>query len=131
MALTQARGFAAHTGRRYGDFTRGRPVDVLTQPSAFGAHTHGRYGSFVNKTPSTPPERRILTQLRTFGAHTGQRYGSFANKTPFIPPAPTAPIGGRRIQLPFALIDELRFQRLDEDDLLLIIAAQIASNSIH
>lgn len=105
---------------------------ALTQLRSFGAHTGGRYGSFADKG-AQPEPRPVgkLTQLRAFGAHTGQRYGLF-DKTPPIPPVPpSGPIGVRRVQLPFALIDELRFQRLDEDDILLIIAAQIASNSIH
>lgn len=105
---------------------------ALTQLRSFGAHSGGRYGSFAEKGGPQPRPVGKLTQLRAFGAHTGQRYGQFGNKVPPIPPVPpSGPIGVRRVQLPFALIDELRFQRLDEDDILLIIAAQIASNSIH
>lgn len=104
---------------------------AFTQLRSFGAHSGKRYGSFAEKGGPQPRPVSKLTQLRAFGAHAGQRYGLF-DKTPPIPPVPpSGPIGARRIQLPFALVDELRFQRLDEDDILLIIAAQIASNSIH
>ena len=133
MALTQARGYAAHTGRRYGNFNRGRSVDALTQPSAFGSHTHTRYKSFAGKATSGPQHPvGKLTQLRAFGAHTGQRYGAFSGRVPPIPPVPPSqPIGGRRIQLPSAFIDQLRLQRIDEDDILLIIAAQISTGQLY
>jgi hypothetical protein len=52
-------------------------------------------------------------------------------KPPAPAPAPQ-PVGfGRRIPLPQALIGELALRRIDEDDVLLLLAAQIASGQIH
>lgn len=125
MALTQARGYAAHTGRRYGEFARGRPVEQLTQPSAFGPHTHGRYGTFAGKTPSTPPVRRAVTQLRAFGGHSGQRYGAFA-KTPSGPV-----IRPGIVIVPDNVLTAQRRKLLQRDEVLLMIAAAIATGVIH
>lgn len=132
MALTQARSFGAHSGKRYGSFLRGdHPVDKLTHARAFGAHTGQRYSTFGDKGASPHPVGK-LTQLRAFGVHTGQRYGSFSRIAPPVPPTPPSqPTGARRIQLPPAFIDQLRLQRIDEDDILLIIAAQISTGQLH
>lgn len=104
---------------------------ALTQLRSFGAATGGRYGSFAEKGGPQPRPVGKITQLRAFGAHAGQRYGQFSRVPPVPPVPPPGPISGRRIQLPFALVDQLRLQRMDEEDILLIIAAQIASHSIH
>lgn len=134
MALTQARAFGAGTGGRYGSFAgRGagaHPVDALTQARASGPHTGARYGSFAGKDGSAHPVSR-LTQARSFGQQTGRRYGSFAGRTgPGPAPTPSpGPIG--RMALPPRLVDELRLRRIEEDDVLLIIAAQIAAGLLH
>lgn len=48
-------------------------------------------------------------------------------------PAPSpAPIGSpRRVQLPPALVNELALRRIDEDDVLLLLAWQIAAGLVH
>jgi hypothetical protein len=65
---------------------------ALTQARAFGAHSGRRYGSFSGKGSSHPVGR--LTQARAFGAHTGMLYGSFAGRSPVVPPPAPARRGG-------------------------------------
>lgn len=131
-AITQARAAAAHTGGRYGSFA-GRdagshPVVPLTQARASGAHTGRRYGSFDGRAA----QNGRITQARAFGPHTGRRYGSFDGRPEYLPPTP-GPIpgpglsGGRRIHVPPALLDDLRQRLIDEDELLLLMAAFMAA----
>lgn len=50
------------------------------------------------------------------------------------PPAPApAPVAGvpRRVRLPQALVDELALRRIDEDDVLLLLAWQISAGLVH
>lgn len=99
MALTQARGYAAHTGRRYGSFARG------VQP---GQHPVGK-----------------LTQARTHGAHTGKRYGAFTRG------AEPAPIRPGIVILPDRVLTAQRRKLLQRDEVLLMIAAAIATGVVH
>jgi hypothetical protein len=95
------------------------PVGALTQPRAFGAFVGGRYGDFEREVAPAPPTR--ITQVRAFGAFTGARYGSFAGRTATQPPVVVHPVrGGGRVNFARPI------QRNDQDDVLLLIAAQIA-----
>lgn len=105
---------------------------AITQARAFGAGTGGRYGSFAGRIPARTVD--TLTQTRASGAHTGGRYGSFAGRAPTAPPpapapAPIGPIGSMR--LPPHLAISLRHRLIEEDDVLLLMAAQISGLNIH
>ena len=118
MALTQARAFGAHAGRRYGSFAgkavEAHPVDRLTQARAFGAHAGARYGSFEGRGGAGSHPVGRLTQLRAFGAHAGARYGSFAGRGATEPP--TGGGGGTSFVLPPNWRELLRERRIEEDD---------------
>lgn len=96
MALTQARGYAAHTGRRYGSFARGvqREVGKLTQPRTHGAHTGKRYGAFIKGSPPTPVRPGIVI-------------------------------------VPDNVLTAQRRKLLQRDEVLLMIAAAIATGVVH
>lgn len=100
---------------------------AISQARGFGAHTGRRYGSFADKTVERPVHR--LTQVRAFGAHTGRRYGAFDGRTPVGPPVVIVG-GGGVVQIPPDLRRALRLRLIHEDDLLLIlIASQFAKRT--
>lgn len=89
----------------------------LTQPRAFGAFTGQPYGAFDGRG-GRPVGR--LTQLRSFGAFTGGRYGSFEGRVSITPPVIHPDRGGGVVMFARPV------RKQEQDDLLLLIAAQIA-----
>lgn len=127
MATTQLRAFGAATGGRYGSFAAksqtNHPVDVLTQARSHAAFTGKRYGSFDKYTGPHPVGR--LTQARTHGAFTGKRYGQFTRGE-----EPT-PIRPGIIIVPDNVLTAQRRKLLQRDEVLLMIAAAIATGVVH
>ena len=135
MALTQARSAGAFTAGRYGSFAaKGggeHPVDVLTQSRTHGGFTGKRYGSFAGR--AVGHSVGTLTQPRSHAAFTGRRYGSFAGRTSTSPetPIPVAPSGRPyRFPVPADLAALQRQRLIEEDELLLLMAAQIAASGL-
>lgn len=126
MATTQLRAFGAATGGRYGSFagkgSTSHPVDVITQARGYAAFTGARYGSF--QRGSTHPVDK-LTQLRAFGAHSGKRYGSFERGEEPTPVRPGIVI------VPDRMVSAKRRKLLQRDEVLLMIAAAIATGMVH
>lgn len=63
------------------------------------------------------------------------RYGSFAGRLPTVPPTPITPVptGGRpwyRFPVPVDLLDRHRARLIEEDEVLLLMAAQIAAGGL-
>ncbi len=100
----------------------------MTQVRAFGAFTGRGYGAFAGKGAEDHPVARIA-QGRAFGAFAGTRYGSFEGRSETAPQVPVR-LGGWTIDLPRPLRDELRHRRIDEDDLLLLMAACLDGNAL-
>ena len=99
---------------------------ATTQPRAFGAFTGKPYGSFAGR------EDTRVTQPRSFGAFTGMRYGSFAGRVEVTPEPPVAPtLGGGYWPVPRRMRDALRDRRIEEDDLLLLMAACLDGKALH
>lgn len=99
--ITQARAFGACTGRAYGSFTRG-------------------------PAPGVRPVGK-LTQAKAFAPHSSRRYGPFTRAvSPEEPPAPPGVI-----TMPRRLVSAQRRKLIERDEILLLIAASIASGMLH
>lgn len=127
MATTQLRAFGAITSGRYGSFAgksqSNHPVDALTQARSHSAFTGKRYGSFERATSAHPVDK--LTQLRAYGAATGGRYGSFKRGEEPTPVRPGIVI------VPDRMVSAQRRKLLQRDEVLLMIAAAIATGMVH